>query len=300
MAKFLNTDLLNEWIPKLIREAEKELVIIVPYIKTSDRIFTHLWEANKRGVETTLVYRENKLPENEKLKLASLDNLNLLCHPNVHAKCYYNEKYLIIGSMNLYEYSERNNREMGILLHKITIKETPSFDNDTDDEAIFEDAIHEIRAIVTSSHFEKHSRETQTDGFELDIIKTSREKVEEDCKLINKIFLHKKFVPEGEGMHWRPVCKNYFDRIDVTFEHRVVITFTYEETRIEEIFKRFTPFYHEYRFDGFKLYWDHHKSSIKLYKDRNHKMWYNIPYVKELEYIKLGTDQLISFLRQYI
>lgn len=38
MAKFLNTTLLNEWIPKLINETQKELVIIVPYIKTSERI----------------------------------------------------------------------------------------------------------------------------------------------------------------------------------------------------------------------------------------------------------------------
>lgn len=118
MAKFLNTDLINEWIPKLISEAEQELIIIVPYIKTSDRILKYLLEANKRGVEITLVYRENKLIPSEKSKLYSLDNLNLMHHPNVHAKCYYSENYLLIASMNLYEFSKKNNREMGVLLHK--------------------------------------------------------------------------------------------------------------------------------------------------------------------------------------
>ena len=57
MAKFLNTDLLNEWITRLIEETERELIIVVPYIHTSSRIYNHLYEANKRGVETTLVYR---------------------------------------------------------------------------------------------------------------------------------------------------------------------------------------------------------------------------------------------------
>ena len=118
MAIFLNTTKLNEWIPKLITETKKELVIIVPCIKTSDKMYQHLKEANDRGVETTLVYRENKLTGTEKAKFEALNNLNLMHYPNVHCKCYYNEAYLIISSMNLYEYSELNNREMGVLLHR--------------------------------------------------------------------------------------------------------------------------------------------------------------------------------------
>jgi hypothetical protein len=47
MATFLNTSLLNEWIPKLIEASSKELIIIVHYIKTSDRMYNYLHEANK-------------------------------------------------------------------------------------------------------------------------------------------------------------------------------------------------------------------------------------------------------------
>ena len=137
MAKFLNTTLLNEWIPRLVNETERELVIIVPYIKTSDKMYKSLHDANKRGVETTLVYRENNLTEKEKSKFQSLDNLNLMHHPNIHAKCYYNEKYLIITSMNMYEYSEINNREMGVLLHKEEIQDSKnSWNNSIDDIAV--------------------------------------------------------------------------------------------------------------------------------------------------------------------
>ena len=36
--------------------------------------------------------------------------------PNLHAKCYFNEDRMIITSMNMYEFSEKHNREMGVLL----------------------------------------------------------------------------------------------------------------------------------------------------------------------------------------
>jgi phosphatidylserine/phosphatidylglycerophosphate/cardiolipin synthase-like enzyme len=112
MAKFLNTKGLSEWIPKIIEETERELVIITPYMQLSDKIYENLVEANARGVETIIIYRENKLSENDRAKLLAIDNLNLFHHPNLHAKCYYNEKYLLIASMNLYAYSEKNNREI--------------------------------------------------------------------------------------------------------------------------------------------------------------------------------------------
>lgn len=37
---------------------------------------------------------------------------------NLHAKCYLNENEAIITSMNLYEFSQMNNNEMGIHLTK--------------------------------------------------------------------------------------------------------------------------------------------------------------------------------------
>lgn len=54
----------------------------------------------------------------EREKLHSLDNLTIMNHPNVHAKCYLNDSSMIVCSMNLYEYSEKNNREMGFCLNQ--------------------------------------------------------------------------------------------------------------------------------------------------------------------------------------
>ena len=37
---------------------------------------------------------------------------------NLHAKCYLNEESCIVSSLNLYEFSQVNNNEMGILISK--------------------------------------------------------------------------------------------------------------------------------------------------------------------------------------
>ncbi len=42
MFEFQDTQSLNKTIPELIRNAEKEVVIIVPYIKTSDNLYSCL------------------------------------------------------------------------------------------------------------------------------------------------------------------------------------------------------------------------------------------------------------------
>jgi len=294
MAKFLNTDLLNEWIPRLIKESQKELVIIVPYIKTSENIFTHLFEANKRGVETTIVYRENKLSTIEKNKLESLDNLNLMHHPNVHAKCYLNENYMILSSMNLYEYSEKNNREMGMLL----IKEDEGFY--TDDATIFEDAVNEIRAIINGSSLEKKSRETIELGFEMDIIKTEKEIIQEYCKKLNKIFVHKRFEPTSLNNDYFPVCKDYFDKIDLAIDYRAFLILQMDVKRVEQLFNKFKPFIEEYRYTGFKFYWNNHKQWIYLYKNNSHPMWKGTTEEARFEHLKKGIDTVITDLRKHL
>ena len=61
---------------------------------------------------------------------------------NLHAKCYLNEKMAVIGSMNMYEFSEKNNREMGVLVTR---------EHDPD---VFEDAWNETKSIYAEVKFE--------------------------------------------------------------------------------------------------------------------------------------------------
>lgn len=294
MALFLNTQSISEEISTLIREAEREIIIIVPYIKTSQNIYNELFNANARGVETTIIYRENNLKGSEREKFIALDNLNLMHHPNIHAKCYYNGERLIISSMNMYEYSELNNREMGVLFNR--------FD---DDDNIFENAIEEINAIINGSHIEKESRETADEGFIIDIIKPKLEKVEEYCRFLSKQFIHKKFetidIGGMRGTFYVPICKNYFDKIDIVFNDRVEITINFDEKRLKSLFDKisFDKKELEYYFTGYKVYWNYHKQPIYIYRDRKFKYWSSSSDEETIKLFKNGIDEVISFLRTY-
>lgn len=300
MAQFLNTAGLNEWIPKLIQKAEQELIIIVPYIKTSDRVFKFLKEANDRNVNIILIYRENKLNQSEKEKLISLKNLNLMHHPNVHAKCFFTEKYLIISSMNLYEYSELNNREMGVLLCAYDSDESTdilnfSFSNDED---VFIDAVEEIRQIVNAANIEYANESTKKDGFKVELIKTDKEKVFELCSEINKVFANKKFEPVQNDNSWDSVCFNYFDKINILYSHRMELKLEMESKKINALFDRIGKNMEEYMFDGFKVYWNNPKQDIYLYINRKDKRWKNIDFLQEVKYEKEGLDKLIQYIKE--
>lgn len=290
MPIFLNTQKLNEWIPKIISETERELVIIVPYIKASENVYRQLCEANGRGVETILVYREDHLSKNEKQRFTDLDNLNLFCHPNVHCKCYYNEKYLLITSMNMYEYSELNNREMGILLQKEDYRDN-----------VFIDAVDEIRDIIKSSRFEKKSRETVDEGFIFGIIKTDKEKAEEESRAFNKYFHHKSFEAcKSNSNTWSCKCLNYYDRINVIpSDNRFQLELNYDEERLEKIYKKFSQYNQEYAIKGYKVYWSYYKSNISLYKDKRFPQW-NVKNEHELYDVwQQGLDKLVMHLRNF-
>ena len=50
---------------------------------------------------------------------AKLEYVQSVFCKNLHAKCYLNESTCIISSLNLYEFSQVNNNEMGVLIEKI-------------------------------------------------------------------------------------------------------------------------------------------------------------------------------------
>ncbi len=51
----------------------------------------------------------------------------IILSQNLHAKCYLNEKAAIITSMNLYDFSQVNNNEMGVYtkLEHVSLKSHP-------------------------------------------------------------------------------------------------------------------------------------------------------------------------------
>ncbi len=117
MAKFLNTSALNYYLDELIKRSNQKLVLISPYLKFNDRIKELIQEKALHGQqEIRIVYGKTELDAAELAWLKSLKNVRTGFCKNLHAKCYLNESACIIGSLNLYEYSQVNNNEMGVLL----------------------------------------------------------------------------------------------------------------------------------------------------------------------------------------
>ena len=143
MAEFLRTSGISHNIEEIIINAKEKLIIVSPYLKLTDNLFERLKEKASETIDIVFIYGKSELNEYEKQKLYSIPNLNLFYYYNLHAKCYYNESNMLITSMNLHEYSERNNREMGILINKVT------------DSKIFENAEQESMSILKASVLEK-------------------------------------------------------------------------------------------------------------------------------------------------
>lgn len=310
MAEFLNKDKLVEWIPKIIKTSQKELIIVSPYIQISKEIFSLLENANERGVEITLIYKEGELSQKEKGKFNELNNVNLLYHSNLHSKCLYNERYLLLTSMNLYEYSQRHNREMGVLFRR-TNEEADrwnDYKNSKDHESIFQDAIEEIQIIVNSSDFEKESFETKKIGFfNVSIIKSKKDLVEDRCNLLNKFSKNKKFTAFQDGEEWLCRCNNFVDNVDVIIEsNRISIKLNFHEKRVLDIYEQLkTKNYQnkeDYRIiDCFRMFWTYHGSPLTLYSYNIHAIWNYEDVSKEfLEGYFNGLNEFFKILKPEI
>lgn len=118
MAKFLNTTGVSYHLEELIKNTNDRLILVSPYLQFTDRIKEHLSNLNLQKRDIRIVYRENKLQLEENNWLESQIGIRTSLCKNLHAKCYINENEAIITSMNLYEFSQQNNNEMGIYILK--------------------------------------------------------------------------------------------------------------------------------------------------------------------------------------
>lgn len=118
MAKFLNTTATNYFLEEIIKDAKDRLVLISPYLKLNDRIKELLADKDRLKIDIRIIYGKNELHPSEISWLNELTYVRTSFCKNLHAKCYLNESKCIITSMNLYEFSQINNNEMGIYLDK--------------------------------------------------------------------------------------------------------------------------------------------------------------------------------------
>ena len=141
MSEFLNTKEIAAGIQNIIQYAQAEIILVSPYIKADLQIRDRLAaQASNSKVRITLVYGDRiKLRPDEKSLFASLDSVEVRFRKVLHAKCYLNEQVALVTSMNLYNYSEVNNDEMGILVSR------------KDDRPLYAKVRSDVERIVNSS-----------------------------------------------------------------------------------------------------------------------------------------------------
>lgn len=148
MAKFINTRKAVSEIEDLIKNAGERLILVSPYLKLSKDFKELLTYRNSKDKITTVIFGKQELNPDEMKFLQGLRFVILKYHEDLHAKCYVNDDRMIITSLNLYEFSMANNKEMGVLIDK----------NDPTDLQLFEDAFKEVDYISeTSQKFELNS-----------------------------------------------------------------------------------------------------------------------------------------------
>ncbi|WP_051199981.1 phospholipase D-like domain-containing protein [Flavobacterium subsaxonicum] len=139
MADFLTTNGTSHHIEDIIIDATSELVLVSPYLQLSKTFFERLKDASNRKVLIKIIYGKDDLRPNEKALIGELKGVELYYFENLHAKCFYNENTMVITSMNMYQFSEKTNREMGILIDALN------------DKNIYTKATAEVRSIMQSA-----------------------------------------------------------------------------------------------------------------------------------------------------
>lgn len=148
MAKFLNTSGTTYHLEELIKKATDRLVLISPYLQFNERIKELLGDKNRLKIDIRIVYGKSELSPQEINWLKNLNFVRTSFCKNLHAKCYLNEHECIITSLNLYEFSQVNNNEMGVLINK------------NDDTQLYNDTYEEVQRIIRISEEVRLSADT--------------------------------------------------------------------------------------------------------------------------------------------
>lgn len=125
MAKYLDTSQISSELMQLLKEAKEKIILVTYSLQVNKQIQERLKTKSKLGTlsEITLIYGNTQLKEKELKWMEEIDDLKVFQKKNLHAKCYINENKAIISSMNLYDYSQTSNIEMGFLIEKEKDKE---------------------------------------------------------------------------------------------------------------------------------------------------------------------------------
>ena len=123
---FLTGKTLSNTIYDTLFKAEKELIIISPYIQLGDYLKDNVFKQLLNNTKLHILIGFGKSTSNgeENCKREDIEyflgfpNITMVYIPQLHGQYYANEKQSVITSMNLLDYSLENKVEFGVLAEK--------------------------------------------------------------------------------------------------------------------------------------------------------------------------------------
>ena len=122
MAKFLTGNELNSELEKLFERADEQIILISPYIKLHDRYASTLrTKKDNPKMKIIIVFGKNEEDLSRSMKQEDFNffkefpNIEIRYEKRLHAKYYSSESSAILTSMNLYNFSQDNNIEAGVM-----------------------------------------------------------------------------------------------------------------------------------------------------------------------------------------
>ena len=166
MPEFLTTKGISFQIERIISNAEEFAYLMCYNFKIMDEYVERIINATNRNVKVKVIYGVEKIDEKTFKTLSEINNLQILHRPHLHAKMYLNEKELVLTSMNLYEYSENNNVELGLRITK-----------EEEEGKIYREAFQEALEIIHSAKIMRPSMPISVGGKSETFIKKEKSRV---------------------------------------------------------------------------------------------------------------------------
>jgi len=139
MSLLLDSKRSSRCIEDIIKKSEETLSISLPLFRLSETLFGLLKEAAERGVHITIIFSTDELDPVEKSLIAKLPHIQISCYSELNSKCYFNEKDMIITSVDIHNFQDKTSGDMSISLNRI------------EDPVLFEDALHIFNLFYESS-----------------------------------------------------------------------------------------------------------------------------------------------------
>lgn len=167
MAQFLTGADLNSEIGNIFENAKSQIILISPYIKLHDRYASILKSKfNNQKLKITVVFGKNEHDMSKSMKKEDFEffkefpNIEIRYEKNLHAKYYANESAAVLTSMNLYDYSQNNNIEAGVLSKSSLIGSLTKdlFNNVTGEDSYDKKASDYFQRVIAQSELLFHRK----------------------------------------------------------------------------------------------------------------------------------------------